>query len=231
LIWDSDVNPEGVAVKYVWECYPVEVFANGGGFWLDERSSDTDAGLWGGQAGLKYNLNSSTYLLGGASLYDFTHLKDQMVLGDPTKPLGNSAYKVGSSNYYYDDYRLMEGFAELGFKVANLPVSVLGDFVKNTSFGEENQAFLVGFTLGKCKDPGSWSCRYDYRRVESDAVLGAISDSDFIGGGTDGKGHELGFDYQVTKPLKLGVTYFRDDKNLDSEKEYHRAQVDVNYKF
>lgn len=231
LIWDGDVNPEGVAAGYVYACEPLEFFTNAGGFYLDERSSDTDAALWAVQGGVKYRFSSDVYLMAGMSLYDFTHLKDQPVLGVDNKPLGNSAYKIGNTYYYREDYRLWEGFTELGLKLGTLPTTLFADFVRNTTFTEEKQAFLVGFGLGKCKDPRSWEIRYNYRKLERDSVLAAMTDSDFIGGGTDGKGHKVSVDYQVTKPMKLGLTFFYNDKGLDEEKKYHRVQADVNYKF
>jgi len=62
--------------------------------------------------------------------------------------------------------------------------------------------------VNKAKKPGSWNFRYNYREIEADAVLGTFSDSDFIGGGTDGKGHELNFGYQIGKGSKLAASYF-----------------------
>lgn len=231
LIWDGDLNPEGIALSYRKQLDSLELFANAGGFWLEERSSDADSALWGAQAGLKANLTEDVHVLGGLSVYDFSNTKGNKVFGVSGKSLGNTSYPVGSDLYYSNDYRLMEGFAELGFKVCDKPAAIFANYVKNTEVDEEDRAYLFGASLGKCKDPGSWQLRYNYRQVEKDSVLGAFTDSDFIGGGTNGRGHEIGVDYQLTKPVKLGLSYFMNEKNLTAEKEYNRLQLDMNYKF
>jgi hypothetical protein len=96
---------------------------------------------------------------------------------------------------------------------------------------DNDTGYLAGFKVGKAKDPGSWDFRYHYREVEADALFGAFSDSDFIGGGTDGKGHELNFGYQIAKGWKFGVSYFMNDKGLEEEKDFERVQVDLKFKF
>jgi len=231
LLLDSDINPEGIAAKYLMQCDPVELFANLGGFWLDERFSNTetnaDSALWGAQGGVKYSVNSDVKLIGGLSIYDFTNLKDEPVLGSAK---GNTVYKIGTTSYYPEDFTIIECFAELDFKVADLPAALFGNYLKNTQFDSNNDAFLVGFSLGKCKDPGSWEFAYNYRRIESDAIIGALADGDFCGGSTDGEGHKFAVGYQLTKPIRLNAAYFYDDKNFGDERAFHRGQFDINYK-
>ena len=89
-----------------------------------------------------------------------------------------------------------------------------------------------GLRLGKTKAPGSLEFDYNYRELEANAVLGAWTDSDFIGGGTDGKGHKFALGVQLTKVLKGTVTYFMNEKGLTGDsKDYDRLQVDVAAKF
>ena len=103
--------------------------------------------------------------------------------------------------------------------------------VKNDSVDSgEDTGWFVGASYNKCKDPGSWQLSYDYRDLESDAVLGAFSDSDFIGGGTNGKGHRIGGVYQLAKNVQVGLTYFMDEKGND-EHDYDRLQADFMFKF
>ena len=47
LLWDGDITPEGIAVKYAKGPF----FANTFGFWLSERSTASDATMLGGQLG------------------------------------------------------------------------------------------------------------------------------------------------------------------------------------
>ena len=74
--------------------------------------------------------------------------------------------------------------------------------------------------------------RYNYRDLEADAVLGVFTDSDFIDGGTDGRGHEFGFDYQIVKGVKTGATYFDNQRRLSlGAKDYQRLQLDLVFDF
>ena len=52
LLWDGDITPEGMAVKYASGPF----FANAFGFWLSERSAASDATLLGGQLGMIGNI-------------------------------------------------------------------------------------------------------------------------------------------------------------------------------
>ena len=116
---------------------------------------------------------------------------------------------VGGKTFYTMDYDVFEGFGEYGFKIGELPTTVYGSYVKNTSANtSEDTGWLIGATFNKAKDPGSWELGYNYRDVEKDAVLGVLTDSDFIGGGTDGKGHMFSGKYQLTKNIQAVLTYF-----------------------
>lgn len=231
LIWDGDLTPEGIAVQYT---RPItesdEVFFNGGGFYVDEVKSGADTSLWGVQGGLKHTFADKSYLLGGASLYCFGNIQghDAFVTVDGSdKFFGNS----NSGGLYSSDYDLMELFGEYGFALGQRPAAVYADYVKNTvAASSQDTGWLVGGKYGKCKDPGSWELSYDYRDVEADAVVGAFSDSDFIGGGTNGKGHRIGAVYQLAKNTQAGLSYFLNEKGADSH-DYNRLQLDLMFKF
>jgi hypothetical protein len=138
---------------------------------------------------------------------------------------------TASPYQYMMDYDIVEGFGEYGFKVADLPASVYGSYVKNISaITSDDSGWLIGTTLNKAKEPKSWELGYNYRDVEKDAVVGVLTDSDFIGGGTDGKGHMFYGKYQVNKNIQAGLTYFLTQKG-DSEDTYRRLMADLIFKF
>jgi hypothetical protein len=91
---------------------------------------------------------------------------------------------------------------------------------------------MVGASINKAKDPGSWQLDYDYREVQADAVVGQFTDSDFTGGGTGGRGHRFGFSYVLTKNVVPGLGYYinRYDGRNDNA-DYKRLQADVVVKF
>ncbi len=72
---------------------------------------------------------------------------------------------------------------------------------------------------------------YNYRNLESDAVVGAFTDSDFKGGGTDGSGPEISVSYPFAKKIKLSVTHFFNETALENGRTYHRTFVDFSFGF
>ena len=238
LIWDSDVNPEGIAASYKWSLNDsTEATVVGGGFWLDERSTDADAGYFGIQGMLKHKFDNGSHLLGGLSYYDIGNI-DSKAIGGVTLQ-GNTPTTPGGALYEYD-FDIVEGFTEYGWKYNGMPVAVFGNYLENTAApGGRNTAYSIGAQLNKAKKPGSWQFKASYREVESDAVFGGLSDSDFIDGGTGGKGWVLGYKYQLAKNLQGGLTYFinnRDRRISDASggsgsQTFNRLQADLIFKF
>lgn len=251
LIWDPDLNPEGISLQYQT---PVTnactLFINGGAFWVDEihnsasavSASGADISLWGIQSYVKHTVQDSEYVLAGASWFDYANLQGQSPLaktwsGSTSKWFGNTT----ADGVYVNDYDLLELFTEYGTECAALggrPVTIFGEYVRNTAATTgEDEGWLAGFSVNKCKDPGSWEFRYNYRVLEADAVVGQFTDSDFIGGGTDGKGHKFGFTYQLARNTQAGLTYFHDEDDADTATtsrrglDYRRLQADLKFKF
>jgi hypothetical protein len=230
LMWDSDLNPEGVGLTYslpFGESFVVGL--SGGGFWLNEESSGADTSLWGIQAHARKDLSGSDHALVGAGWYDYGNLQgleDEFGIG-----FGNTI-DPGTGAWVYD-YDIFELLAEYGTQIGKVPVSVFGTWVKNCAAGNgEDTGWLVGATAGKAKEPGSYQFGYDYRDVERDAVLAVWNDSDFNAGRTGGEGHVLRFAYQAFKNVQLALTYFHSEITYtDPELDYRRLQADVKLKF
>lgn len=242
LIWDHDLNPEGLAAQQVIQLSEADqLFINGGGFWAEESSSGVDQSLWGIQAYIKHQIANPTYLLGGVSYYDFGHTKGQATLYDDEDGFGNTVteeiedvntpYEATKTFYAYD-YDLLEFFGEYGFECFGLPAAIFGSYVTNTASDvDEDTGWLIGGRLNKAKDPGSWELRYNYRDTEKDAVIGIFADSDFIGGGVGGRGHKFGFTYQLAKNLQAALTYFHTEIDRSPKLDYRRFQGDLKFKF
>ena len=230
LIWDGDLNPEGIAFKHNMQVNDsTTLFVNGGGMWVEERSSDTDTSLWGFQSGLKHAFENKDALTWGASYYKYGNIKGKSAIG-------SFAGNTSDGGVYAYDYELLEGFGEYATRLGDVPASVYGNYVVNTASGvNEDTGWLIGATYNKASNPGDWQVGYEYRDLERDAVLGAFSDSDFIGGGTDGKGHKFSFKYALAKNVAAGATYFLNDRDGDGDGQrddtYRRLQLDVEMKF
>jgi len=233
LVWDSDLTPEGIAGKYVMPFSDsAALHLNGGGFWISEESSGADTSLWGAQAYIKQTIENSDYILAGASFWDYGNIQGKedkygVLLGNTD---GSTDPDV---SMWASDFDILEVFAEYGTKLGAMPAAVFGSWIKNTTaVNNEGEGWLVGGKLGKAKDPGSMEFVYDYRDLERDAVVGAYSDSDFLGGTTGGKGHRFGINYQLAENVRYAMTYFHDESTLQGPGlDYRRLQADLNLKF
>ncbi|MBN1552334.1 putative porin [bacterium] len=230
LIWDGDLNPEGMALDVTMKKSMVELFLTGGGFWVEERKAYDDSMLYGIQAGLKVNMGKKAHIRFGGSYYTYSEAKGWAPFFDAGDSFGNSTDEDG---LYAVDFSLVEAFADMEFPVGSLPLNIYADYVVNNGADEYDTGYLAGIMLGKTKKPWSFSISYDYREVERDAVVGVFTDSDFAGGGTDAKGHKFGFALQLSKNCTAGATYFMDELGLESESatDYDRLQVDLQLKF
>ena len=241
LLWDPDLNPEGIALGYKREFGMFEPFIQTGGFFVEERQEDPESWILGAQAGLKSTFGDGIFhILGGVGYIDYTAIKGNLVYFDSTDSAGNSSAEVivpdpdpneDPNLIYINDYNLVEGFLEIGGKIWKFPWAVFGSIVGNTAASDDGLGWLAGVSFAKCKESLDFCLRYIYREVQKDAVVGAFTDSDFIGGGTDGKGHEWNAGFQIVKGLKFGTTYFYNQKGLGDTTDFHRAQFDFKLKF
>ena len=241
LVWDGDVNPEGFAAKAKTEAETISLEANAGYFWLDEISStEKDRMLYTGQIALGVALNDSTRLLLGGSAYIYDHMKGLPLLVDTEDGFGNESVDVTSGTgvdavtrkAYAEDFEIFELFGKISSTVGDVPVSLLGQLVSNDAASRDDSGFLIGAKLGKAKEPGSFEIEYNYRDLEENAVLGAFSDSDFAGGGTDAEGHVIKAKLALAKAWTAGGALYlnRIDPN-GKDIDYSRVQIDLIAKF
>ena len=219
LIWDGDLTTEGINLGLDFK----PVFVKIGYLWLEERSSAADTILQGVQIGMKKDLGPINITLGG-SYFDYLSIKGKDSLFDSTSAAGNSSTTSGSKEKYDNDYNLIEGFVEV--KVNDFPLTFLFDYVQNTEAKKDDTGWLVGAKIGK-----KLKISYNYRIIEKDAVVGAFTDSDFKGGGTDGKGHEMGLSYPIGKYTKVAVSHFINKTAVKNGKNYNRSFLDLSVKF
>ncbi len=231
LLWDCDWNPEGGAVDFKHDLGNSFVQIIGSGLYIEERSRDEDSWLGAGQLifGTSFN-GDETELTAGGSYFHYNYTKGVAPFFQSDNPLGNS---IDNNGKYLSDFRLIEAFVEVAHSLGEIPLVAMGDFVTNTEADSLDTGWLVGLKLGKTKEPGSWAFRYLYRELEKDAVIGIFSDSDFRGGGTDARGHEIGGEFQVLENMATKATYFTNEIGLqrDEPQDFRRLQLDMQLKF
>jgi hypothetical protein len=236
LLWDNDLTPEGIALRYKHAAGPkAGIFANAAGFYLTDNDPDNEQWMWGAQGGFNAKASDNVSLMVGAAYFSFEKIKGMPGIYKTDKFFGNTTTKSGTTNVFAQGFKEFEALAVLDAKVnGKASFRFAGDYVNNTAADSLNTGYLVEGVFSYGKDRGSLKLGADYRMLESDAVMGFATYSDFVGGGTDGKGWQLVASFGLAKGASFDVTYLLDKKNIadgETELDYHRLQVDVLTKF
>ena len=219
------MNPEGLALRYTRGDW----FANYAGLWVEERGADDDSIMLGGQFGFRHMLDNGMRVTAGAGYYDYLETQGRTPFWDGAA-VGNRLEPGGG---YLNDFNLAQLFGELNLKADGRPVTVFADYVVNSEADQADTGFALGATFGEVSGARTWRVGYAYQDLEADAVIGTFTDSDFAGGGTDGKGHVVEFNYGFRDRLVFGLRYFLNERGADvgDEHDYNRLQADVVFNY
>jgi len=239
IIWDSDINPEGLAVTYK---YPVsgstELFGSAGHYTLKDNVDGEgvqfkhDLRLYAGQLGGRFALTDSLKLTLGGSIYSYDNDKNSAcpTSGTVTAPCALAV----NGNSPNETFKLYEGFGQLD--IANLPVplSIYGQYVNNKDASNDQD---TGWLAGVKTKVYGFGVDYNYRDVQRNAVVGAFTDSDFANGYTGSRGSKLKVSYELDKNFTLGATYFMANSDYTNaslkktDSDINTLQLDAEAKF
>jgi hypothetical protein len=225
LVWDSDLNPEGLALKFQHRKY----FGSVGSFVVEERADQAETRLNTVQAGVDLPLSESSALTISLGYFDYTNAIGQTPFYDDD-PQGNTV--DGNGNYVFD-YNEVELGAQYKMMIGNWPLTIFGDYVVNTEAGSEDAARTFGVTLGKASKPGSMQFGYAWHDTDADGVNGTYNDSDFADGQTDATGHYLRARYQLRENIYFNGSFIFSEYGANSGAaiEFDRIMLDVQFEF
>jgi outer membrane murein-binding lipoprotein Lpp len=230
LLWDGDWRPEGLGVAWQNGTY----FAQGLGTWLEGDSSGGTEFAWIAQAGVNLALGSGK-LTFGAGYSQFDIAGQTPLYGEPDDFFGNSYVldPLSGALVFAHDYHEAEAFAEYRITLGGRPLALFADYVVNTEASANDTGYLFGARYGSAKARGTWDLGWFYEKLEADATVGLLTDSDFGGGGTDAKGHAFSGTYAFHDNWNFKLTYFLNEIELASGKprDFDRLMLDLNFKY
>jgi Putative porin len=97
----------------------------------------------------------------------------------------------------------------------------------------KTKGYQVALSVGstRVKQRGDWQASVAYKYLERDAVLDALTDSDFHLGGTNAKGFVVGGAYGLDKETSLGVRWISTDQIDGPPLSIDSLQVDLSMRF
>ncbi len=205
MVWDSDVNPEGV---YTITSLPgtdaFKPFVTTAFFMAKDQSSAHDANMAGVQGGFDLTVADNLKWTLVGTYYDWFEIEEP---GNFYSARGNT---VSDGFLTADDFDILNVTNYLSTSVADRPLSFFVDYAKN--IGEDapapdsgkDTAYSAGLTYGSAKAKGDWSVSYAYKRIEANAVVGSFVDSDF--GYANRKGHVVSAAYALHKNVTAELT-------------------------
>lgn len=218
LIWDSDVNPEGVALSYKRQVGPLKLTATGGYFILED--GDTVKGS-ANNDGFSDDLNM--YHAGISAAMQMTK--------DIKGTLGSNVYIYNNESAVgnFNDANALEIYevaSRIDFNTAFLPVYVYGQYATNASAEDgKDTAWLAGFGAKL----GAFKMDYNYRDTQQFAVATTFNDSTFATGNTAARGHKVKLTYAISKNFATGMAYFAAEEYNGTNTD--TLQLDLKAKF
>ncbi len=228
MMWDADINPEGLTLHYQAPFFgdfkPYTAF----GFWMiEENALSPDAGdtlrdvtLWTYELGLDWQINQDMAYFFGVTYYQFDHM-DATTYYIPTAGV-DGAWR-NAMGFPAVDYSLVEMTTRFKWKMLNLPWQAWFSWVHNYAddyttrkwaasdrhFQDDPDAYGMGIKVGKNKKKGDWSTSYTYLWEEYASVIRGFTDGFF--GGPNRKGHILRGKYNIDDFLTISCSLFLSD--------------------
>lgn len=225
LQWDTDINPDGVAVNLSKDFGPVKSFVNAS--WLifnelnDATKNNPDMTIV--QPGVSFNFTPMIAFKGALAF-------EQMNVN------GKNTGYYGTPSF---DYNIMAPSVQIAFKeiFMGYSVSMFGDMVTNNddkaTKDTAGSAYGIQFGHEKVAEWGTWQGKFISRRLEQNAWLNKLGDSDSYGGAVNAEGFEAIVTLGLTKAASLALDYYSMDaiNGATSKTPKTLLQCDLVYKF
>jgi hypothetical protein len=229
MFWDSDINPEGLAVTYGIG----SSFASAWSFWVEENvpsgtnATSDDTRMYGLQLGHRAHVGRDDLTI-AASYYDLSAAKGRRPFYNGNAS-GNSLTPAGDLAY---DFQVVGLMAEYDTSLGHAPLQVWADVAKNLD-ARYDTAYAMGMVVGKASSPGTWETGLSYQLIEKDAFFAQLIDSDFGGGQSDSRGWVLRTGYAPLPNWVLNATYVKSRRNHDvgTRYDFERLMLDFTTRF
>lgn len=241
VLFDGDVNPEGLAVAFERGA----LFGSAFHHVLAERSGGGESRLTGTQLGWKPGVGAGRATL-AVAWFDFHGVRGRDPFHDGD-PYGNTTITIGcrggAVRCLAQDFNLVQVMGAYELAVARRPLALFVDYLTNEAADNGlDAAWSTGLSWGRAAAPRSWELGYAWQVIEKDALFGQFIDSDVGGGNTDHRSHVFRAGYAIAPNWTAHLTYMLGRTGVDvaedvpgvgavRDRDYQRLQLDLNFRF
>lgn len=235
LVWDGDVNLQGVGVSYTFGgSKKIIPKITGVHYIIDEQTNNPDSYMVGGQMQLAIRPGPNLSLTLAGAYYD--HKIRSLANAKSDDIASNNTTANGTA--YLSDFDLVDVIAVVEYRGLGerYPVRFVGDYVKNRGAAvAEDAGFGFDFYLGQASKKKDLRFQYGYAELETDGALAAFThDNTTIP--TNYQQHTLAVDYVVVENTTLTLTWYlyRRDKVVPAGAEndfFSRLRLNALVKF
>lgn len=206
LVWDGDVNPQGVAARGILgDKSKLSATLTGLYFIVDQQANNRASDMGGGQLTITAASGSRWKTSGSVGYYDY-RIRSLSAAG-PGDTRSNLLNGAGTA--YLADFNLLDLLLSVDYTgiAERYPLRVVGDYVHNGGADSLNTGWGGDVILGRAASKGDLRYRYGYGVSENDAVLAAFS-HDNTTLGTNYEIHTLSVDAVPLGGLFLNATLY-----------------------
>jgi hypothetical protein len=225
LLWDSDINVEGVSEQYSHKIRDTHLQLTLGQFMVDEINPGEDIILYAYQGIIEQDTQLGKVKV-ALAYYDFSNHEDP-----------NSVSAAGGSNNTGSEVKILDVIAQWSEKINGKNLTLFGEYAKNTGDLASGQADLdtawdVGIRYGKSgKKFGDWELGYNYRVVQTEAVFEPFMDSNTNLGTTNFRGYKISGALGLRKGIKVKTSYYNTRVERGTKNDISIFQTDLMFKF
>jgi polyhydroxyalkanoate synthesis regulator phasin len=238
--WDSDIHPDGIAAQFAQAYSPnLDLFLNTGWFIIDELPDDeNDPSMFVFQPGskIKFGPMGNWYFKNAFTWFQSNNVENHVFKDYSSK--SNTLNQInekypGTLKYDFNCYTVS---GEIGAKLpyAHMPfIAAFGEYEQNTVVSSADTGYVYGFKIGheKIEKLHDWLFSARYARLERDAWLDFLPDSDTYDGRTNVKGTKFQLQYGLMKNVWATATYFDSKLLSGGDQKEDKFQFDLNWKF
>lgn len=215
LVWDGDVNPEGLGGYYDFFSNDTwKLRLSGLYFAINENTVTDSSDMFGGQISLTGKPAEDWETALHLAYFDY-----DMGLLNPLVPGGARGNLVTADRTrYVSDFNLFDVTATIAYRGLGdrWKLWLTADYVRNLGAEiPQDSGFGVDLFAGSLNDKGHWLLRYGYAEAGADAVLGLYSHDNIVYP-TNYRMHTLSADYALSDHAFVGLTNYL-YKNLDPD--------------